>query len=576
MRAPRRLLPTVLLGIVLLAAPYLVRATLNEYRPSHYQPPATGLPELASTPEPTMASQPAAQDGPMPISDSKAGPVVVDLAHLNQVSPVQFEPLAAQLARRGISLRFWVNKINTSETQTLMDLPDQSKELEDLLQDATGLVVVSPVFLWKPKEIAVAEKFVADGGRLLLISDPDLPEAPDYFLHDINNLGKPFGIVFNDDYLYDATHNDRNYTHVFGSDFLDQAATSLKGKTVAFYGSRSLSGAVTSEVRTGETTLSSLRSGMTGFTTVAIGGQAFNGTAGRVLALGDFDVLTEPYVGRYDNKDFLAFVAGFLADARRSQLLTDFPVYLGKQVTLAFESEVAVDSQVLAKAGALQQDLEASGRVMTLASAAGSGLTGTLTITADVTGPAVAVTPDVTPPAQGDLIYVGSFQSAEHETTLLAAAGIHLVNPAAPPVSATEVANRTPQGHALMAPSVAPTSTQTSPKTEATPTPTASPTLAATAQPTATLVLQTDFGPRLSVDKTVLILRQPRLDGGWVTAVLGNDAGAISAGLNRLVARSFDDCTTSADLIICPYVVAETPTETATETPTPTPTAAPE
>ena len=104
----------------------------------------------------------------------RPGPVVIDFGHLNQINASNFQALAGALARRGLATRLWITGVDPASVENFTDFPDQSKELAEQLRDASALIVVSPFFLWTPQEIAVAERFVADGGRLLLISDPDV------------------------------------------------------------------------------------------------------------------------------------------------------------------------------------------------------------------------------------------------------------------------------------------------------------------------------------------------------------------------------------------------------------------
>jgi hypothetical protein len=493
-----------------------------------------------------------------PESELSQRPVWVDLAHFPGLDPSQFDALAAALAARGVGLRSWVSQVDLSTVESFEDFPDQSEELAPLLPDAGGLVVVSPFFLWTPAEIALVEKFVADGGRLLLISDPDvLGDA----IWNINSLGEPFGVVFNDDYLYDLSRNDGNYTHFFQGEFLDQAAK-LGGSTVAFYGARSISGPVISQVRSADTTLSSLRSGLTRFTTLAIGGRETNGTAGNVLAMGDFDVLTEPYVARHDNRVMLEFVADFLTGGQRKETLPDFPNYLGKQVALVFGGDESVDAELLLQGGLVQQRLVETGRVLTLSSV--TPLTPTTRVTATIaltgtissaTRPSVAVNGEGVEPR--DVIYLGTFQSADAETALLVGAGIHLVQeeetPEAaetasplplPPTGATPTATPEPGAGAVPAEGV-----------EVTPGATATPESPSrdTSAPGGRLLLEMDSGLSLLAPETVLILQQEQADGSQIMAVLGNDSQAIGAGLNRLLYHRFDGCVNYTEMAICPF-----------------------
>jgi hypothetical protein len=519
MSAHLRRLMILFLGALLVVAPLCTRAVMTRfYRPT-YQPPAIGLDDLAVTPMPTPTAKPAPQNVATPDDELSQGLVWVDLAHFPWLNPSQFESLAAALAARGVGLRLWVSNVDLSQVDSFESFPDQSEELASPLQDASGLVVVSPYYLWTPDETALVVKFVADGGRLLLISDPDvLGDIPG----NINNLGEPFGVVFNDDYLYDLSKNDGNYTHFFQGEFLDQAAA-LRGSTVAFYGARSIGGPVISQAYSADTTLSSLRSGLTRFTTAAIGGRETNGTAGNVLAMGDFDVLTEPYVARHDNYAMLEFVADFLANGQRVQTLPDFPDYLGKQVTLVFGGDVPVDAELMQQGGWLQQRLDETDRVLTLSGS--TSLTPTAQVTETVTLTATSSVAAVTEGEPQDLIYVGTFQSADEETALLVNAGIRLVEDVETP--------------------------------EATGTPPAVTGESAmdTSETADTLLLEAD-SLRLLAAETILILQQEQADGSRVTAVLGQDSQAISAGLNRLLYHIFGDCVNYAEMSICPFFTA--------------------
>lgn len=263
-RRTQTLIAIALVGIVLFLAPVLLRFWLYGNRGATYQPPAQSAPLLARTPEATATAWTLDRAVSSAALALPHGSVVIDFAHFNQLDPRGLQPLASALARRGHATRVWISDIDPFAITSLSETPDQSKALEEQLHDASALIVISPFVLWSSEEIAVVERFVADGGRLLLISDPDIiGDAAVY----TNLLAEPFGIVFNDDYLYDTVRNDKNYTHFFQGEFLDQAEA-LDGMDIAFYGGRSISGDVTAQARSAATTLSSRRTGVTGFTRV--------------------------------------------------------------------------------------------------------------------------------------------------------------------------------------------------------------------------------------------------------------------------------------------------------------------
>lgn len=508
----------VLLGIVLLAAPTVYRIGALDYPGRSYQPPANGQGDaFVATPEPTptpvaLAAPPAPVETPL-----RAGSVVVDLAHFNDLSPVTLQPLADALAARGVGLRLWLSKVDPMTVEAYLDYPDQSAELAHELADASALIIVSPFFLWSPQEIAVAERFVADGGRLLLISDPD--RFGDFAVVT-NVVAEPFGVVFNDDYLYDTEENDANFTHFFQGEFHGQAAA-LDGARVAFYGGRSIGGAVIPLAQSASTTLSSQRTGATGFTTVAVGGVAARGTDGRVLALSDLDVLSEPNVQRHDNRLMVELVAGFLADAQRINLVADFPHYLGKSAALAYDHHDAVGAELLLLGAQMQKRLETTTRSLQLTSA--NALTDTNLLSPDT-----------------DLIYLADYQTTAGSTLFTDAGLVLRVEVSAPATTVTPTA-------------ATPITTTAALTTTAVVTNGAilSPTVAAT--PTIHLILETGEGLQLHADQTVAIIQQrAEPEGRLVLAVVASDAKGIAAGVTRLLNNDLTDCITSTTTSFCP------------------------
>jgi hypothetical protein len=528
-----------LLGLFLLAAPL----TFNLYELRHnerpYQAPEDPGITFQATPAPTatpaLLTSTVAQQSDAP----RLGAVVVDLAHFSFLNPTGLQPLADSLAERGLGLRLWFSKVDASKIEDFLDFPDQSVELAVQLADASALVVVSPFFLWSSQEISLVERFVADGGRLLLISDPDLFGD---FAAITNFIAEPFGIVFNDDYLYDTTENDGNFTHFFQGEFRNQAAA-LNGARVAFYGGRSIGGAVVEQATSTSTTLSSLRTGATGFTTVAIGGVEGQDTANRVLALSDFDVLTEPYVARHNNRLLAEFVAGFLAGEQRINGVADFPNYLGKRVALTFGQAQIVDPQLLLLGAQLQKRLEASSRTLALTTPLVLTATHQLTVTAPLS-------PTV------DVIYLADYATAAGATTLLADAGLVLSQAIITPTGLSTTSPQ-PVGEPAIEPTAQVTFTEAITLTAGlTTTEALTRALPVTVPVTTTLVqvvIQTSDGLQWLAEESVSVLQRPATaKRGQVLAVLGANPAAISAGVNRLLSQDFTDCITGEQLTLCP------------------------
>jgi hypothetical protein len=622
-----------LAGLLLLIGPSALRYLQRDAAPSTYTPPSIPTAAIAATPVPTATPLPLSVASDIPEGAIKRGPVVVDLAHFSAIERDRFQPLASALATQGVDLRFWLPTIEMSSVPSFTAFPDQSEALQKNLADASALVVISPFFLYNDSEVQTVERFLADGGRLLVISDPDLESDA---ARDTNSLAAPFNVVFNEDYLYDTIDNDANYVHFFQGGFFDQAEA-LVDSRIGFYGGRSIDGAVVPQVRSAATTLSSLRSGQSNFTTVALGGLHANNTFGRVLAMSDFDVLTDPYVTRHDNRRMLQFVVDFLAGGVRNQTIADFPAFFGKQVALVVESRDPVGAQAVSKAAEIQRVLELSGRSLAL------GATAWLTDSKAASGM--------------DLLYVASFIDANQSTTLLADAGFvfekrvitpTLAAPGSTPAALETPTPQTPASQADPQPSPAPAegtvlpeippltpapdvplptpALQTSPLTlttapagqqwpsgpvaqlptpdnePETPAPTEEPraTSEATTQvgasspskneddsndaprtmdrtdpapptPTVQYYLVRDDGIRLLADETQLFIQRSDAEERKTIAVLGASDAAINAGLTRLLNRDLAGCLVQDGLVICPFVPGASMPATPAAPPTPQP-----
>jgi hypothetical protein len=264
-------------------------------------------------------------------------------------------------------------------------------------------------------------------------------------------------------------------------------------------------------------------------------------------------VLTEPYVARHDNRVVLEYVADFLANAQREQTLPDFPGYLGRQVVLVFGGGVSVDAELLQRSGGLQQRLEETGRVLTLSNSTGltptTQLTETLVLTETITTTATPSAPESGGTEPRDLVYLGTYQSANEETILLATAGIHLVEESETPEGTATYQTLTDEPKEEGGIEQAALATVPIPTLEGTPVP----------EPESTLLLETDSGLRFLAAEVVLILQQEQDDDSRVIAVLGSDSQAIGAGLNRLLYHFFDDCVNHVDVSICPFFREEGP-----------------
>ncbi|MFZ5915913.1 MAG: Gldg family protein, partial [Chloroflexota bacterium] len=340
----------VSLFLVLLLLPTALRAGF--YYRRIYAPQAVPRPELGAVDVPTVALEaPADRD----VRQGR-GRIVIDRAHENTLDDADLNVLLARLTARSI--------------ETVSLLPGDP--LSDALRDAIALVVIAPHLPFQVWEIEAVQRFVEQGGRVLLIADPSRYsfryEYDDYYgeyavpesdVASINSLAAAFGLSFADDYIYNTAENAGNFQYVVLQDFASHPLTAGL-EQVIFYAAHSIATGEQAVVTADEHTSSSLSEQTGGLVTVSLDGNS------QVLAVADFTFMTEPYNGSADNNRLVANIADFLVGAERVYTLTDFPHFFGDEVHLvplmglSQDDALAVDA--IEQANSLQSTFEAAGK----------------------------------------------------------------------------------------------------------------------------------------------------------------------------------------------------------------------
>lgn len=312
----------VTLFVGLLALPLVLRVGYYYRQPSQARP----------VPVPDLSNVQVVEQDIVPFagveSTAGSGRVLVDRTHENKVSDAELNVLLSRLTALGM--------------QTVSLHPGD--DLAPALRTAEALIVISPHKAFSPSEIKSVEQFVAQGGRVLLVTDPSryAIEAIEDELYGetyvamsdvaaVNSLASLFGLAFVDDYLYDTIENEGNYQYIIMRDFGSNPITEGLQKVV-FYAAHSLSVSEQPLITTGQHTTSSLSEQTGGLTSVALGGD------GRVLAVTDLTFMTEPYNAVADNNRLIANIARFVAGGARTFGLTEFPHFFGADVDLVLMS----------------------------------------------------------------------------------------------------------------------------------------------------------------------------------------------------------------------------------------------
>lgn len=256
--------------------------------------------------------------------------VLIDNSHLNKFSDEEMTTLFGRITAAG------------GRVEVILPLHD--KELESRLRAASAFVVLANQEFYELDELIILEKFVRDGGRLLIVGDPTRIT----FVNAINTIAGHFGIIYEDDYIYNLVENDGNYLNVILRDFAEHPITEGVSEIVvrAAHSIRAAEGGL---VFGDENTYSSLRETPGDVTAVVIT------TNGNVLALPDLTFLTGPYNTFADNDRFIDNIVAFLLNGERQYNLLDFPYFFENTLELVFP-----DSHFLSENFAVLADLRNS------------------------------------------------------------------------------------------------------------------------------------------------------------------------------------------------------------------------
>jgi len=284
---------------------------------------------------------------------STTGIILVDRAHENRFEMTELNVLQSRLAARGRHLEPVIATENLSRQ----------------LRPAQALVVISPGKSWTAGEIRQVKEFVANGGRLLLVTDAtrfvvltdDLgtPLGYDNDVSHIGDLASQFGLIFQADYLYNTTDNENNFRNIRLTDFSSNDLT--RGlKEVVFYAAHSIVSEQPGLIKASGETRSSNSDRTQDLAAAALAAD------GAVLALGDVTFLSEPYNAVADNDRLVANIADFLSGAQRQYDLGDFPLFFGETVDLVYAGDPSLDGELLPAGSALQAALDDTGRELTV------------------------------------------------------------------------------------------------------------------------------------------------------------------------------------------------------------------
>ena len=245
-----------------------------------------------------------------PGTQERQGLLLVDAQHVNSFGENEIISLSSRVASRGYDVEF------VGDFSAIEDPEQISPRLQQLaakLRRADSFAVILPQTPFSDAEARLVERFVAKGGKLLLVSDPSRPQQ-------INTLAERFGLDFQPDYLYNTVDYDLNYRNIFVRDFQpDRLTAGLDSITLYMAGSIRSPGSGLAFIDAN--TKSSLLESAGDHSPLAWGDSR------NVLAVADLSFMVPPQDSLLDNDRLVSNIADYLTESERQLDLADFPYF---------------------------------------------------------------------------------------------------------------------------------------------------------------------------------------------------------------------------------------------------------
>jgi hypothetical protein len=310
MQKPKRLI-FVLAFVAALAIAFAAR-TLYYYRGVYRAPdvPQSTPPGVESLADPFETTADL---------DSEGITVLFDTAHENSFDEDELTVLTGRMASNGAQV----------------EMVRSEDDLADGLHSADALVVLVPNDSFSAGEVLDIQQFIDKGGRLILAGDPTRQRDAEA----LNSLAGSFGVVYQDDYVYNLTNNDGSYRNVIFADFAEDVPLTEGLEQVVFQTASSIRVEEDAGLIFGDKETYSSRREQPGDVIAA----ALTGD-GRVLMLPDVTFLTSPYNTFADNDILLDNIVTFALTGERDFTLVDYPYFFDAPTQLVYEDAVTLNN----------------------------------------------------------------------------------------------------------------------------------------------------------------------------------------------------------------------------------------
>lgn len=246
--------------------------------------------------------------------------VVLDTSHGNRVTKTELMPVINAITRAG-------HRVEVVETKA---------DFAFAVRKADALIIADPAEPYAPSEADAVEAFVDQGGRLLLLGEPNQAFLEGTQLRSaqshIASVAIRFGIDFGREALFDLAVNDGNHRNIVGVGTDTELSAGVD--QVAFFTATHVSARDGHAVVLAPATTAGDRSGDAP--------RALAVRTGNVTAIGDTTFLRNENSRVANNGAFVSNLLAFLSGGDRGRPITAYPFMVREEATVRYTSPLFV------------------------------------------------------------------------------------------------------------------------------------------------------------------------------------------------------------------------------------------
>ena len=258
----------------------------------------------------------------------EGGLIAIDTGHGNRFDQDEIQPLVEAITSAGYRVEFVSSATGVTSA----------------VKRADGLVVIDPGLEYSSTEVDAVERFVDNGGRLVLMGEPPRSQLVGGLFSisirtirsRMDSFSNAFGIEFGEAYLFNTDENDGNHRNIFAR--TRGSSPLIRGvDRTAFYTATSVTTQNGQPFLWATQGTRMVRGDTPGQYPVAV-------RSGNVVAIGDTTFLAEDNFNVVDNERLTENLARFLISGNVRKTLADYPDLVGEEPTVRYTKVTFTDA----------------------------------------------------------------------------------------------------------------------------------------------------------------------------------------------------------------------------------------